>query len=349
MANVPTVLSFRHLLTGAIDEFLAEQGMASPVTAAALAELAVVLSHYREEGTALHPMVFLCEHFDALMRHVEATDALVLGEGPESPECVRRAIKICAPLAQGGWSVFLDREGTSLRFGVFRTDDFALRETPLEVMRRTEDPSLRAVGMVRVADGVIELRGGKGPSRYVYLSGASTDAAPPGVVSHDLLLSLTRDCDDGIRRDLFTFYRRVLLDVLRAAHGSLIAVVPVGHVHDALFHDGVFLPTAVDVGARIAAYRATHSETALAAVQGLRALLRGMMASDGVTVLRSDGAIVGFNVFVAHTPTREDRRDAMLGGARRRTFEALVGMVGRGLVATFYRSQDGRAECSRVA
>lgn len=348
MATPATVISFRHLLTGAIDDFLAEQGMASPATAGALAELVVVLSHYREEGTALHPLVFLCERLDALMAHVEASDALVLGEGDESPETVRLAIKTCAPLAQGGWSAFLDRQGETLRFGVFRTDDFVLRETPLQVLRRTHDPSLRAVAIVRVAEDVVELRGGVGPSRHVYLSGARTEALPPGVVSQELLASVTRDSDERVRADLFTFYRRVMLDVVRAAHGTLVAVVPAGPRAGRPFRDGVFLPSPVDVGAAIAAHQASRGAATQASLQGLRALLRGMMASDGVTVLRTDGAVVGFNVFVEHAPAPEGGRAPVPGGARRRTFETLAGMLGRGLDAAFYRSQDGHTECRRV-
>ena len=69
-----------------------------------------------------------------------------------------------------------------------------------------------------------------------------------------------------------------------------------------------------------------------------------MMSSDGITVLRSDGAVLGFNVFVAH-PDSLDRHPGAIGGARRRTYETLAGMVGDGLVAAFYRSQDGHTAC----
>lgn len=344
----PSSLDFRHLLTDAIESFLATQRMPSPETAAVLAEIAVVLAHYREEGTALHPLVVLCERLDVVMAHLGAGRALVLGEGPEAPDTARRAVKVCAPLALGGWSSFLDREGGRLRFGVFHADDFVLRETPLEVLRRTEDPSLRAVGVVRVAAEVIELRGGAGPSCYVQFSGARDGAAPPSGVSRELLSSLTRDCSPEARVDLLTFYRSVLLDVMRASHGTLIAVMARDAAPDSLFPDGVFLPAPLDLGESVAAYRAVPSEAAHSALQGFRVLLRGMMMSDGVTVLRSDGAIVGFNVFLPHAATNARRTAAESGGARRRTFEALVARLGRGLDAAFYRSQDGHAECQRA-
>ncbi len=348
MGKHATVVSFRTMLTEAVDAFLDEQAMASRPTAEALGEIVVGLGHYREEGTALYPLVFLCDDLDALLTHVDGADALALGHGPESPDTVRRALKTCAPLAQGGWSAYFERHDGGLRYGVFRTDDFVLRETPLEVLRRTDDPKLRAVGVVRVADDVVELRGGVGPSRYVYLSGARTDGAPPGVVSRELLTGVTRDCDPARRNDLYVFYRRVLLDVVRASHGTLLVVVPAHTRAEALFQDGVFLPEPVDVGAVIAAYRAHADSTTRASLQALRALLRGMLSSDGITVLRSDGAIVAFNVFVSHASSPDSRSGATPGGARRRTFEALTALVGHGLVAAFYRSQDGHAECRRI-
>lgn len=344
-----SILRFRHLLTGVIDAFLQKQGVTSPGTAMLVAELAVILSRYREEGTALYPAVFVCERIETLTRHVDASDALLLGIGSVSVDTLRGAVKVCAPLAQSGWSIFLDRQGDALRFGVFRSDDFVLCETPLEILRHSDAPELQAVGVFRVSDDVIELRGGVGPSHYIYLSGARTDAPPPGVVSAELLSSLTRDSDPEVHDGLRTFYRRVLLDILFAVQGTLIAVVPPGVSPRGFFSDGIFLPDPVNVGGVIQAYQSHRGGRARAALDGLRALLRGMTASDGITVLRSDGAIIGFNVFLAHASAATTRHEGIPGGARRRAFDALVGLLDRGLVAAFYRSQDGYAECRQAA
>lgn len=349
MVRNPSALSFRHMLTGAIDGFLAEQGFVERETSDVVAELSIVLAHYREEGAALHPVVFLCDDVDALMARVAAKDALALGRGAESPETVRQAIKTCAPLAQGGWSVFLERDRGGLRFGVFRTDDFVLQESPLEVLRRTDDRSLRTVAAVRLAEDVIELCGCVGASRNIYLSGARTDVASPGEASRELLHALTRSCDEASRDGVRRFYRRVLLDVMRAAHGTLLAVVAAGRAPGELFDDGVLLPAPLDLGARIVALQTRRGEEERASLQGMRSLLRGMMASDGITLLRSDGAILGFNVFVPHASGQRAERDVGPGGARRRTFGTLVGMLGRGLSAVFVRSQDGYVECRREA
>jgi hypothetical protein len=99
----------------------------------------------------------------------------------------------------------------------------------------------------------------------------------------------------------------------------------------------------IDVVAQIRSYRRSPCEQTGNAIQAYADLLQGMMSADGITVLRTDATIAGFNVFVPHrTSTRRNEQPA--GGARRRTFDALTGEVGHELVGAFYRSQDGFAE-----
>jgi hypothetical protein len=73
-----------------------------------------------------------------------------------------------------------------------------------------------------------------------------------------------------------------------------------------------------------------------------------MLRSDGITVLRTDGTVAGYNAFVRLPPAPREAARAVLGGARRRTFEVLSGEIGRGIVAAFFRSQDGDAQCLRA-
>jgi hypothetical protein len=84
-------------------------------------------------------------------------------------------------------------------------------------------------------------------------------------------------------------------------------------------------------------------------VQAVGHLLQGMLASDGITVLRSDGRIAGYNAFVHHLPGPTlGNSNHQIGGARQRTFAALSTRVGETLVAAFYYSQDGHADCRWV-
>jgi len=91
------------------------------------------------------------------------------------------------------------------------------------------------------------------------------------------------------------------------------------------------------------------NEDARAAVQAVAHLLQGMLAADGITVLRSDGRIAGYNAFVHHLPGPTlENSNHQIGGARQRTFAALSARVGQTLVAAFFYSQDGYADCRWV-
>ena len=346
LATTP-VLSFRHLLTGAIEEFLAEQGLGTDGFANDVAETIVALSRYREEGAALFPAVFFGDDLGRLLLHLGGRDPVLVGTGPRSPHTTRRALKQCAPLGKGAWAIFLVRRGDRYDYGVFRADDFVLSESPMARLRALCDPALHLIGIVQLAENILEVRSSGGAGRLVHLSGARTDVPPATMLLLELVGAITRDVADELRPATGTFFRRVLIDALRSTHGSLTAVLPHGSHDVGPFTDGLLLAAPIDVAARVSAWRRDGSIAARSDVQGLAQLLGGMLSADGITLLASDGSIVGYNVFL-HPGPDTSGDEASLGGARQRTFRALASEVGRTLVAAFVRSQDGYSEC-RIA
>jgi hypothetical protein len=342
------VVAFRHLLDEQVHQVLQDEGMACRRTSDAVVELIVSLSNYREEGTQLFPLVFICDDVAALLQRVEGQDLLVIGQGSREAETVRRALKQCAPLARDPWSIWLERQpGGAMRYGLFRNDAFVLSETPMELFRGLQEPGLHAVGVLQLGDNIVELRGASGAARYVYLSGARSDSPPRTVAFRGLLSAIVRDVPPELRADTWTFYRRVFIDVMRTGHGSLVAVLPAGQSVPPAFADGILLEPNIDLASEIARYRAMRNEASRAGVHARGRLLAGMMGVDGITLLRTDGAIVGYQVFVQHAGAA--RQSPLIGGARRRTYEWLAEAVGTGLVAAFYRSQDGHMECTSTA
>lgn len=341
------VLSFRHLLTGAIEEFLAAQGLGSDGFANDVAETIVALSRYREEGAALFPAVFFGDDLPSLLERLGGRDPVVVGAGPRMPITTRRALKQCAPLGKGAWAIFLVRRHEAYEYGVFRADDFVLSESPMARLRALRDPALRVIGIVQLAENILEVRSSAGAGRLVHLSGARTDVPPATMLLLELVGAITRDVPDELRPETGTFFRRVLIDALRSTHGSLIAVLPHGSHDVGPFTDGLLLAAPLDVAARVERWRRDGSIAARSGVQGLAQLLGGMLSADGITLLGSDGSIVGYNVFL-HPGPGPGTDEGSLGGARQRTFRALASEVGRTLVAAFVRSQDGYSEC-RIA
>lgn len=345
MPPVTQVLSFRHLVTEAVGQFIAAEGMGGQELAEALTEVLVSLSRYREEGAVLFPQVFLAERLESLLAAVGGS-AVRIGSGGRSPETVRRVLKDCAPLAQGGWCIFISLNttpnGARFDYGVFHTNPAPLAREPMELLADAVNPGLHVVGVRQLAENVVELRGGSGATRYVYLSAARTDAPLPSKVIEELSQAVAHDTPPAAAPGVARFYRHLLRRVMQSPHGSLVAVLPREREWIDLFADGISLSQPVDVAAAVARHDAERDVPAHAELAALVPLMHGMMAVDGITVLRTDGALVGYHVFILPEPGAPE---GLLGGARRRTFRALCARVGTDLAAAFYCSQDGAADC----
>ncbi len=339
------VISFRHLLVDAMRDFLDGEGMNDEATASGLGEVLVSLSKYREEGQALYPSVFLCEDLAGMLAALGGREHLAVGSGPFEPVTMRKALKQCAPLGGNDWAIYLVRTGERLEYGLFRTDAFILSRTAMATLRELVDADVRIIGLVQLAESVLELRGSRGGRRIIYLSGADTEALPAIAHFKKLVDVATRDVPAAHRGKVARFFQRVFIDAARAPHGSLIAVIPKDASPRAVFADGIVLERPLRISELTMAHETAESEDARASLQGAGHLLEGMLGVDGITVLATDGAVVGYNAFINFGAEPSGNELATLGGARHRTFEVLTSMVGEALVGAFMRSQDGRAEC----
>ncbi len=339
-ASQSEILSFRHILVNEVRAFLREEGMDFEAAADGLGEALVTLSRYREEGTALHPALFLTAELPALLSALGGLEHVPIGAGPRSMETVRRALKQCAPIGRNGWSIYLLRRDSDLSFGVFRCDNFVLSEPPMARLRNMRDRSARILGMQQLAENVLELRTSNGGCRVIYLSGASADTLRTDTLLGCVAGAMTRDieapCRDGVR----VLLGRVLTEALRAHHGTLLAILPKGQSPRDTFADAIVLEEPLALGALVRRQSMQDTPEGRAAVEGAGHLLSGMLATDGITLVSSAGEILAYNAFLRFSYD-ERTRTAALGGARRRTFDALSANVGTSLVGAFVRSQDG--------
>lgn len=335
-------ISFRHLFTVEIEQFLRREGLGFENADAAIGELIIALARYREEGTPLFPEVFLCDDVAAAVKWLGGIDAFMLGRSGLDADGIRRALKRAAPLSCVGWSVLLhvERSSNEIAYGLVRTDPFVLYPSAMDRLRELDASSgLRLLGIAQMEENVIELRASRGVFRHVYLSGARVDGELGPLVVERTVACLAEDVSKSLRGSVRSFWRRILGDAVRLPHGALMAIVRTEVDVRSRFADASHLAPPIDVPSHVEAYLSRHDETSRAAVQGLATLVSRMLRADGITVLRSDGSVLAYNAFVAHRPATTS-----MGGARRRTYETLAADVESGdLVAAFYHSQDGGA------
>ena len=102
-------ISFRTLIHGAVSEFLHTGYLNCAETQRAVSQLVSALSSYSEEGVALFPEVVVSLNVSDLAKQSGGADIVRLGRASLSVEGALFALKVCAPLADGGWVMFLER------------------------------------------------------------------------------------------------------------------------------------------------------------------------------------------------------------------------------------------------
>lgn len=163
------------------------------------------------------------------------------------------------------------------------------------------------------------------------------------VHQHIRLLAKAISATSGKHGDLFTGYvDRILSTAIKNCHGTLIAVVP---------SDVADLPTEISDLVRLEApfhlydrfQRHIDEGKTAASVSRLQAaseLVSGFLDSDGITVFNDAGFVLGYRAFI----NRDTSSAPVMGGARSRAFGSMKALVGKSIVAAFFRSQDGRTD-----
>lgn len=344
------ILSFRPLLSGSLNEFLESEDMECPKTGRALVELVVRLSSYREEGVNLFPKVLVCDDLAHVKKLLQCSSSIEIGSGPRHEDSMNQALKRCAPLARVGWAIYVHRAGETFRYGV-------LREPSSPVSLDIRDSIADLAGQVTVlvvsqlGDKAVEIVGGKGRRQVVHFSAAREEQVSPRLAVEMLAKAVSQKCLSGLQEALASFLRNFLSSALRRGHGALVAVVDSDGSLPSSWSgkdegvDGVVLDEPIDLASAIEAYRREESATTLAYILSLTDLVEGMLSSDGITLFGSTGKVLGYNIFVRTPENNGALPSSMVGGARRRAYRTLEGLVERKeLLAAFFRSSDGNTE-----
>lgn len=339
--------TFRSMLLGDLHDFLETEGMACSQTQGALVELVVALSRYQEEGVALFPKFVVCDDLELALKVLQGTEPIEVGRGARESSTVRAALKKCAPIARGGWAGYIHRTATEFRFGVFREPASPTSPDIRDTVGTLDNGAGHLIVVMQLAEKVVELVGASGEHLVVHLS-AARDSQPSPLESLERLAdAVSADLAPELRESVATFFRNILSGALRRGHGTLVAVVK-DDVPAAIGGDAVHLAYPVDVAAAIEALTRESSAENLARVNAYSQFVEGVLATDGIAVIRSCAQVVAYNWFVRQSlPTAGLPRE-VVGGARRRAYDVLRALVDEEqIVAAFFRSSDGASELYR--
>jgi hypothetical protein len=178
-ASMPENITFRTHLLGSVTDFTASCDMKPWVEPQLLVELVVSLARYREEGKKLSPQIYLCERLSQILKRLPDSDSVKIGECPLAEEAVGEILKKCAPIAGGGWCVFVEGSAGGLIFGLFRGSLNPLA-IPIDKTLFSGDPGdMKVVRLHQTADDCIELMNHCGERHNIFLSHRKEDSPHP--------------------------------------------------------------------------------------------------------------------------------------------------------------------------
>ncbi len=344
----PVKVSFRGQLKGEVGEFIEKVGMACVETTNAIVELIVELSHYDEEGKQLYPKVMVCDSLTDTLALLQGAAPLEIGRGPKCSNTAKQALKKCAPLAQRGWSIYVERYPNEFRYGVFREPELP---TAVDIRRTLADSpkeATRAILAWQLAERAVELVGVGNRRLHLHLSAASIEEASPSAATEAFFRAAVRDAPEEVRESLRSYISSVIGRALLQAHGTLLIVVHKDKgLPTSLADDGILLVQPINLADLVRTFLDQRDQdvSSMLALTAYGSLLEGMLGCDGITVLRSDGAIVGYNFFVKRASSEKAPESELLGGARRRAFTSLCSSVDRGeILCAFIRSSSGSCD-----
>lgn len=340
-----SLLSLRPVIAERLAPLALAFGADAAAVAEVLTEAVVRVASSREEGSPLSPVVFLCRDVGELARAVNGAHVLPVGGGRCDPNTTWLALKSCMPLSEGRqWAVYLNLQGERMGFGVFCTDRSPLRATSFESARLLRAGGSPLVGITKLGESIVEVRGPGGAVQYFDFTGAADLATNPARVIQAFVQSVTREVPLELRRQLEAFFYRLGVELMSDVHGSLMAVLAPGAAKPDYLADGLWLEQPVDIGAQVRSYELGRTEESALSLTAFSLLLRRMIGMDGITLFSCDGRLLAYNCFIREQMIGPRAR-SVIGGARRRAYELLCDEVGRTLLAALYRSRDGASEC----
>lgn len=341
--------TIRDPLLGMVADHLAKGQINCGLTQQVGCELAALLSAYREEDRRLFPQVYLFgpSSSDLIRAVAPGIPILEIGKTVSKQDTPRQtaifALQTCASLALDGWCVYIRRRENSFDFGLFRPAAETYSAGPETTLAASELP----VALFRhCAENTVEIINSAGGRLEISL----TTAAPSvrSMSGQILEFSHAACCDvpENSRDQAAGYLTRVLTEFLRGSHGTLLAAAPCAKALDSKrFYDGIILKEPISLIQTMLTAVKENTAADASLLRSQESLLRGMIGSDGVTILGTDGSIRAFRVFVHRSSTKpKSAKTSTSGGARSRAFDVLSGYVGKTLQAALFRSQDGRTE-----
>lgn len=298
---------------------------------AALTELVFNISRYQEEGTKLHPKVYLTNNLQLALKMLPGQDSMQIGSENNLPNAIKAALKKCAPLANSGWCIYIAQEESSVQYGIFRGDINPIAISIDETILASDVP-YKTIKIHQITPDRVEVRSNQGSTLYISLSpSSSTHPATQSQLSQ-LVCHLTREVTKH-KEFVEKVLTNALSEAIKKSHGCLIAVTNDEEIPDTFNGDGIQLSPTIDFQKLVSL--CVNEDKEAGALISFSHILENMLNTDGIVIFNQKAQLLGFNFFIQSSHANS------FGGARSRAFDALCSHLNTKLCAAYMQSQDG--------
>lgn len=340
---VPEVrtLSFRDQTMGGVNDLLVDEGLTCAQSQNIITYLAGELLAYREEGISMAPVIFYCRSIGDALRSFPGSSHYKVGTKPLDVGSGRGILKDCASLANKNWFIYIERDSDqTVSYGVATFETLPGSVTLLEGVGLSDHTLV--VVLKKTSEKTIKVWGSKG-SQLTCLFSTSRDEATDIEAVHKFADQVCCGIEGEDERAQFRDYLVPTLEgLLQGSHGCILACTvtdPINSIPQ--LADSIPLDPPIDAFSAYMAFKADPSASNLASLQAYYGLVEGLVRSDGIAVFDTKGRLVAFRTFYRPVGDQGDEAEEVVGGARRRAFEGARSLVGNGLAALLFRSQDG--------
>jgi hypothetical protein len=231
--------------------------------------------------------------------------------------------------------MYLSAHGGDLEFGLFRDSGHPLN-VPIDLMLLEGGVGhAKFIRITKLAQDAVRVSTHDGNKVVVNFTNAKDGLADDVALVGKLAEFICVGLDEKIAQTCETYLTSLLSKAIRESHGCLIAVISSKKIPGFL-KDCIVLDPRIDLSESVEAVRSDSA--AITQLQALESLICGMFRSDGIVVFNGMAQVLAYNAFIKVKTTK------VVGGARRRAYEAMCDKLGKGLRAAFFQSQDGSTE-----
>ena len=297
-----------------------------------------MISDYHEEGAALNPDILLISK-DSFFQTLPYQHHIELCTEEINEKSFSMAVKMCAPLAENGWNMYLLLlDESHLQYGIVNV---ALTQMSVSLFNQViETPQELAVcAYIRnIGNKVVELNSIS--NHCVIALNLNSYETKMEEELEKLANVILKDIakDFPIKEASITYIKDMFIEALNHGHGNLIAVTDNIEQIKAEEHlrGGIFLSDKIDFIKLLFDNIQQKSDQTATTLNAFTQLAISMLNFDGITIFNSHGCVVGYHFIVDNSAVVDK---TIVGGARTRAFEALTQT--NGIIACLMKSQDG--------